>query len=161
MKKALVPGSFDPITLGHIAIIESAARLFDCVTVCVMVNEEKKYMLSLEERAELIEKAVSHLENVKVDTWSGWLFEYAEKNGIDVIVKGIRCEKDTAFEILQADFNRDKYPAAQTVLIPAPEGMGEVSSTLVREKALQGEDLSSLVPENVAIKIKNKIKGDN
>ena len=161
MKKALVPGSFDPITLGHIAIIESAARLFDSVTVCVMVNEEKKYLFSLQERAELIEKSVSHLENVKVDTWNGWLFEYAEKNGIDAIVKGIRSEKDTAFEILQADFNRDKYPLAQTLLIPAPEGMGEVSSTLVREKALRGEDLSDLVPKAVEIIIKNKIQGDN
>lgn len=161
MKKALVPGSFDPITLGHIAIIESAARLFDSVTVCVMVNEEKKYLFSLSERAELIKKSVSHLENVKVDTWSGWLFEYAEKNGIDAIVKGIRSEKDTAFEILQADFNRDKYPAAQTVLIPAPEGMGTLSSTLVREKALQGEDLSDLVPKAIEGIIKNKIQGDN
>lgn len=157
MNKALVPGSFDPITLGHLAIIESAARLFDSVTVCVMVNEEKQYMLSLDERAEMIREAVAQLPNVQVDTWNGMLFEYAEAHGITVIVKGIRNEKDTAFEILQADFNRDKYPAAQTVLIPASEGMDQVSSTLVRELALKGEDLSSYVPQNVADKLKNKI----
>ncbi len=157
MRKALVPGSFDPITLGHLAIIESAARLFDSVTVCVMVNEEKKYLFSLTERAEMIRQAVAGLPNVQVDIWSGMLFEYAESHGISAIVKGIRNEKDTAFEILQADFNRDKYPAAQTVLIPAPEGMGEVSSTLVRELAAKGEDISAYVPQNVADRIKNNI----
>ncbi len=157
MRKALVPGSFDPITLGHLAIIESAARLFDSVTVCVMVNEEKQYLFSLAERAEMIRQAVAKLPNVQVDTWDGMLFEYAKEQGITAIVKGIRNEKDTAFEILQADFNRDKYPEAQTVLIPAPEGMGDVSSTLVRELASKGEDISAYVPQNVSDRIKNKI----
>ena len=155
MRKALVPGSSDPITLGHIAIIESAARLFDSVTVCVMVNEEKKYMFSLKERAELIEKAVSHLENVKVDTWSGWLFEYAEKNGIDVIVKGVRDTIDFEYEYGLYSINRE-IGGYDTLFVPANPDYKFISSTFVRDMIKYGRDVKPYVPNGVDEYIKQK-----
>ena len=160
MKTALVPGSFDPITLGHISVIERASLLFDRVIVCVMVNFGKQYMFSADERRQMVEDSVSHLANVTVDSWDGMLWEYARDHAIDAIVKGVRNGTDTDYELPQAYFNSQKYPQALTVFLPAEENKAQISSTLVRNSAKNSEDYRGLVPQEVYETMIKKQRGD-
>ena len=160
MKTALVPGSFDPITLGHISVIERASLLFDRVIVCVMVNFGKQYMFSADERRQMVEDSVSHLANVTVDSWDGMLWEYARDHAIDAIVKGVRNGTDTDYELPQAYFNSQKYPQALTVFLPAEENKAQISSTLVRNSAKNSEDYRGLVPQEVYETMMKKQRGD-
>ena len=149
MKVAIYPGSFDPVTSGHLNIIQRAAKIFDKLIVCVMVNAQKQYMFSLDERAELVRDAVSHLKNVSVDTWDGMLWEYAQAKQINAIVKGVRNGTDTDYELPQAHFNSKKYPQALTVFLPAEESKTQISSTLVRHNAENAQAFFELVPQKV------------
>lgn len=160
MKTALVPGSFDPITLGHVSVIERASLLFDRVIVCVMVNFGKQYMFSADERRQMVEDSVSHLANVTVDSWDGMLWEYARDHAIDAIVKGVRNGTDTDYELPQAYFNSQKYPQALTVFLPAEENKAQISSTLVRNSAKNSEDYRGLVPQEVYETMMKKQRGD-
>ena len=160
MKTALVPGSFDPITLGHVSIIERASLLFDRVIVCVMVNFGKQYMFSADERRQMVEDSVSHLANVTVDSWDGMLWEYARDHSIDAIVKGVRNGTDTDYELPQAYFNSEKYPQALTVFLPTEENKAQISSTLVRNSAQNSEDYRGLVPQKVYETMMKKQRGD-
>ena len=160
MKTALVPGSFDPITLGHVSIIERASLLFDRVIVCVMVNFGKQYMFSLPERTQMVEDSVSHLANVTVDSWDGMLWEYARDHSIDAIVKGVRNGTDTDYELPQAYFNSEKYPQALTVFLPTEENKAQISSTLVRSSAQNCVDYRGLVPQKVYETMMKKQRGD-
>ena len=145
-KIAIVPGSFDPITLGHLDIIDRAAIDYDFVYVAVMVNSDKKYMFSLSQRKKIVEAAVGTRENVKVISSEGMLWELAQTLGATAIVKGVRNDVDLAYEKKMAEFNSAHYSAAETVLLPAKEEHLTISSTLVREKILAREDLSDLLP---------------
>ncbi len=147
MKKALVPGSFDPITKGHVAVIKKAASMFDKVYVTVMQNEAKKYLFDINEREELVKNAIAGIKNAEADVWEGQLWQYAEKKGVCAIVKGIRNGKDAEYEINMAEYNKSRYPKAETVLLPADSELKEVSSTLVRGLAAQGKDVSAYVDE--------------
>lgn len=160
MKTALVPGSFDPITLGHVSVIERASLLFDRVIVCVMVNFGKQYMFSADERRQMVQDSVSHLANVTVDSWDGMLWEYARDHAIDAIVKGVRNGTDTDYELPQAYFNSQKYPQALTVFLPAEENKAQISSTLVRNSAKNSEDYRGLVPQEVYETMMKKQRGD-
>lgn len=160
MKTALVPGSFDPITLGHVSIIERASLLFDRVIVCVMVNFGKQYMFSLPKRRQMVEDSVSHLANVTVDSWDGMLWEYARDHSIDAIVKGVRNGTDTDYELPQAYFNSEKYPQALTVFLPTEENKAQISSTLVRSSAQNCVDYRGLVPQKVYETMMKKQRGD-
>ena len=160
MKTALVPGSFDPITLGHISVIERASLLFDRVIVCVMVNFGKQYMFSADERRQMVEDSVRHLANVTVDSWDGMLWEYARDHAIDAIVKGVRNGTDTDYELPQAYFNSQKYPQELTVFLPAEENKAQISSTLVRNSAKNSEDYRGLVPQEVYETMMKKQRGD-
>ena len=160
MKTALVPGSFDPIPLGHVSVIERASLLFDRVIVCVMVNFGKQYMFSADERRQMVEDSVSHLANVTVDSWDGMLWEYARDHAIDAIVKGVRNGTDTDYELPQAYFNSQKYPQALTVFLPAEENKAQISSTLVRNSAKNSEDYRGLVPQEVYETMMKKQRGD-
>ena len=159
MKTALVPGSFDPITLGHVSVIERASVLFDRVIVCVMVNFDKQYMFTLDERAQMAKDSLKHLGNVTVDTWDGMLWEYAKDHGVCAIVKGVRNGKDTDYELPQAHFNSQKYPQALTVFLPAEESKTDISSTLVRRSAKEAQEYSRLVPQKVYEAITKKHGG--
>ena len=160
MSSALIPGSFDPITLGHVSVIERASLLFDRVIVCVMVNFGKQYMFSADERRQMVEDSVSHLANVTVDSWDGMLWEYARDHAIDAIVKGVRNGTDTDYELPQAYFNSQKYPQALTVFLPAEENKAQISSTLVRNSAKNSEDYRGLVPQEVYETMMKKQRGD-
>lgn len=133
MKRALIPGSFDPMTKGHVLLIEQAAMIFDEVVVAVMINDSKKYLFSMDEREKIAQRSVSHLRNVRVVSYSGWLYELFDQVDADVIVKGIRDERDLAYENNMASFNLSKNKRAYTMYIPASDEMANISSTVFRE----------------------------
>lgn len=160
MKTAVYPGSFDPITLGHLNIIKRAARIFDKVCVCVMKNSEKNPLFTREERVELIRRTVKNFPNVEVETADGLLVNYCREKGATVIVKGLRAVSDFDWEFQMALANRKIDPAIDTLFLTASEKYTFLSSTVVKEMAKYGADLRDFVPreilEDVVGKAKNK-----
>ena len=143
-RTVIVPGSFDPVTLGHVDIIARAARLFDRVWAVVMINEEKQYLLPLEKRRALLADAVCSIPGVCVDEWPGMLYEYAVFRNACAVVKGVQDQNDLLYEMRMADYN-DRKCRAQTVLLPATEKLKDLSSSLVKARLSAGEDISALV----------------
>lgn len=148
MRIAVIPGSFDPMTTGHINIVERAAELFDKVYVAVMINDTKKYMFTREQRTTIAKLSVAHLSNVEVIFDDGMLWELALRLDACAIVKGIRDYKDYQYEFEMAQYNYKKNPNAQTVFLPCDEGAREISSTAVRERLSRGEDISDVISKN-------------
>ena len=153
-KIAIVPGSFDPITLGHLDVIDQAAARYDLVYVAVMINAEKSYMFSLEQRKRIAEAAIGSRPNVRVISSDGMLWELAKELSAVAIVKGVRNEIDLAYEEKMAEYNSAHYSAAETVLLPAKEKHLHISSTLVRTKILAQEELSELLPSGAIEEIR-------
>lgn len=154
---AIVPGSFDPITNGHINIIERAAQMYDTVYVAVMINDAKKYMFTLEERQSIAEACFTSNDNIRVIASSGWLWELARDLGACAIVKGYRNEKDLEYEKKMAEFNEEKYPQCKTVLLEAASGLSDISSTYIRGLINSSGSLNGLIPDE-AIAVINRIK---
>jgi pantetheine-phosphate adenylyltransferase len=157
MSKVLIPGSFDPITNGHLDIIERASILFDEVVVLISHNSSKNYMLCMNSRKTLAEDAVRHLINVKVDDYDGLLADYVNENKIDAVVKGIRNEKDYTYENDMALSNemlsQKMYSKPfETVYIPSKKQTSDISSTVVRILLAKNADISSLVPNEDLLK---------
>lgn len=149
MTTAIYPGSFDPITLGHLNIIRRAASIFDRVVVCVMVNSAKTPMFTLDERMELIGRVVARLKNVEVDTSSSLLAEYAKRYENAVIVKGLRAVSDYESEVQMALVNRKMNPRLETVFLPSSQKYTYLSSSVVKEMAKYGSDLREFVPVEI------------
>ena len=149
MTTAIYPGSFDPITLGHLNIIRRASKIFDKVVVCVMVNSAKKPMFSREERVELIERVVKRLPNVTVDTSDILLADYAKRYEGAVLVKGLRAVSDFESEFQLALINKTMNPDLDTVFLTSSEKYTYISSSVVKEIARYGSDLSKLVPREI------------
>ena len=150
MSTAIYPGSFDPITLGHLNIIRRASRIFDRVDVCVMVNSSKTPMFSLQERMELIERCVKHLKNVSVHTSDILLAEYAKRYEDPVLVKGLRAVSDYEYEVQMAVINRKMNHTLDTVFLPSSEKYTYISSSMVREIASFGGDVERFLPASIA-----------
>lgn len=144
---AVVPGSFDPITNGHIDVIRRATELYDKVFVAVMINDQKKYRFTLEEREAIARAALEGLERVEVISSRGWLWELTKNLGACAIVKGYRNETDLEYEQKMAEFNKEHNPDAETVLLKASDGLETLSSTVVRERMLNDEQIDGLLPE--------------
>lgn len=150
MSVAIVPGSFDPITLGHLDIIKRALAVADEVVVAVMNNDAKRYTFDMETRAMLARAAVAELAHVRVVADSGMLVDLFDRLGANVIVKGVRSEVDRAYEQEMAAYNLSHNPRAKTLLLDADPALSEISSTRVREALATGACPRALVPEAVA-----------
>ena len=160
MKKAICPGSFDPVTLGHLDIIERAAELFDEVVVLVMSNRSKSNSLfSVEERIELIKRSVKG-KNIKIDTYDGLLVDYAKQNNAVAIVKGLRAMSDFEYEFQQALTNKSLYPKVETVFLTTEGKNMFLSSSMVKEVCALGGDISTFVPQEIINDIYERCKGD-
>jgi pantetheine-phosphate adenylyltransferase/16S rRNA (guanine(966)-N(2))-methyltransferase RsmD len=146
---AVCPGSFDPVTVGHLDIIRRAAKIFDHVVVAVGSNLRKQPRLSAPERARLIEKITGEVENVSVEVMEGLLVDFARDQGAKVVVKGLRAVSDFESEFEQAQLNRKMYPELETVFIMASAEHSFLSSSVVREIASLGGDVRGLVPEGI------------
>ncbi len=146
MRKCMVIGSFDPVTAGHAELIRRAAQLFDRTYAVIMHNSEKSCLFTAEQRLRLLELTCECIDGASADIYEGYAADYARDMGIDCIVRGIRSEADTAYELEMARFNRARYGGAQTVLLPAYGNMADVSSTRVRALLESGGDIESLVP---------------
>ena len=159
MSIAVYPGSFDPITLGHLNIIKRASRVFDELLVCVMSDSEKRPLFTHEERVELIKRTVTRFPNVKVEMSKDLLVNYMKSKGAKVIIKGLRAVSDFDREFQIALVNRKLAPGIETMLMPSGEKYTYLSSTVVKEMAKYGADLSTFVPKEIiddlVIKVNN------
>lgn len=145
MAGALCPGSFDPVTLGHLDVFARAAEQFDEVIVTVVVNPNKQGMFTVEERIDLIREVTAHLPNVRVESWRGLLVDFAKQEGVTAIVKGLRDASDFSYELQMAQMNR-KLTGVDTYFIATNPAYSFVSSSLVKEVATYGGDIADLLP---------------
>ena len=157
MKTAVYPGSFDPITSGHLNIIRRAANIFDKLIVCVMVNAGKNPMFTLEEREELIRRVTLDLPNVEVDCANELLGDYARRRGSCVIVKGLRAGSDFENEFQMALVNRKINPELDTMFLTADSQYMYLSSSMVKELGNYGAELSDFLPEEIIPDFRRKL----
>ena len=159
MSIAICPGSFDPITLGHLNIVRRTAQIFDRVVVCIAVNSSKTApMFSIEERADMVRRAVSRYPNVAVDTSDGLLAEYARQYEGAVVVKGLRAASDFDYEFQMNLINKKINPELETMFLTSSEKYTFLSSSIVREMAKYGANLEGLVPNEIIPDIEKKAK---
>ena len=157
MRIAICPGSFDPITLGHLNIIRRASKIFDKVVVCVMNNAAKRSpMFTIEEKLDMVRRAVSRYPNVIVDCSDGLLAEYARQYEGAVVVKGLRAASDFEYEFQMNLINKKINPELETMFLTASEKYTFLSSSVVREMAMYGADLTGLVPNEIIEDIEKK-----
>ena len=149
MKIAIYPGSFDPVTVGHLNIIRRAAEIFDHLTVCVMVNAGKNPMFTLEERVDFIKRVTKDLPNVEVDSSNELLAEYARRKGSCVIVKGLRAGSDFENEFQMAMINHKINPDLDTMFLTAEHQYTYLSSSMVKELGRYRVDLTDFLPEDI------------
>ncbi len=162
MKIAVCPGSFDPVTLGHLDIINRASKLFDKVIVLVSFNPNKNSSsFSVEERMEMIKKVTIHLHNVEVDSYNGLLADYLKRTGAAAIVKGLRAVSDFEYEFQMALANKQLYCDAETVFLTTSSENMYLSSSVVKEIASLGGDISGFVPPEILQTIKNRLDEKN
>lgn len=159
MTTAICPGSFDPITLGHVDIVRRAAEIFDEVVVCVMHNAAKKSpMFTLEEKLSMARRAVEEYPNVRVDSYDGLLTEYVRRYDKPVVVKGLRAASDFDYEFQMNMINKRLNPSVETMFLTASEQYTFLSSSIVREVAQYGAELKGLVPDAIIPDIEEKAK---
>lgn len=159
MKTAVCPGSFDPVTIGHIDIIRRAAKLFDKVIVVVMVNYHKPASyFTAEERVELIKRSTKGIDNIEVDTYGGLLADYVSQKGACAVVKGLRAVSDFEYEFQQALTNQKLNPEMETVFVAANADNMYLSSSVVKQVCEFGGDISEFVPAEVCEDIIKRIK---
>ena len=158
MKIAIYPGSFDPVTSGHLNIIRRASNIFDKLIVCVMVNAGKNPMFSLEERVDLIRRVTQDLPNVEVDSSSELLAEYAKRRGSCVIVKGLRAGSDFENEFQMALVNHKINPELDTMFLTADSQYMYLSSSMVKELGSYGVELSDFLPEEIIPDFQRKLE---
>lgn len=158
MRTAVYPGSFDPITNGHLDIIERASRIYDKVVVGVLNNSNKKPLFSVNERIELIKEVTSHIDNVEVDAFEGLLVDFVKGKNASVIVKGLRTVADFEYEFQMALLNKALNPEYETVFLMTDSKFSYISSSMVKELAGFNGDLTGLVPCEIIEKIKQKYK---
>lgn len=155
---AICPGSFDPVTVGHIDVISRAAQMFSRVVVVVMRNRDKSPCFSAEERVEMLRQATADIPNVRVDCYDGLLAQYAELIGARAIVKGLRAMSDFEYEFQMALTNKKLYPSAETVFLTTKAENMYLSSSMVKQIGSMGGDISDFVPKMIHQKIAERLK---
>lgn len=156
-KKAIYPGTFDPITLGHEDVVRRAARLFDEVVVAVAQSQSKRPLFALEERVVLAEEVLKDCHNVRVVGFTGLLMQFAREEHAQVVIRGLRAASDFEYEFQLAGMNRNLYPEVETLFLTPAEHYMFISASLVREVALFGGDISKFVSPQVKQSIEEKI----
>lgn len=149
IRRAVCPGSFDPVTNGHLDVFARAAKQFDEVTVAVFINSSKTSMFSVEERKELLRDVTSHIPNIKIDSFAGLVVDFCKRQDIPVIVRGLRAVTDFEYELQLSQANYE-LADVETMFVSTNPAVGYVSSSLVKEIARYGGDVSSMVPAPVA-----------
>jgi len=157
-KTVICPGSFDPVTLGHLDVITRASKLFDRVIVGVLVNSSKKPIFSIDERIELLKEVTEHLDNVEIVGFNGLLAQYCEDHGVDAIVKGLRAVTDFEYEFQMALLNKALNPEYETMFMMTNTKYSYISSSMVKELAGFHGDLTGLVPCEIIETIEEKYK---
>jgi len=155
-KTVIYPGTFDPITNGHVDLTERAARLFDRVVVAIAHSEKKTPLFNLEERVALCEQSLSHVENVEVVGFSNLLTDFARSQGANCVLRGLRAVADFEYEFQLANMNRAMWPEFESIFLTPSEHLSYISSSLVREIAALDGDITPFVPEQVAAALKQR-----
>jgi pantetheine-phosphate adenylyltransferase len=156
VKRVVCPGSFDPITFGHLDIIKRASAIFDEVVIAVLVNQTKKTLFSVEERIAMIQEVTKEYPNVSVDSWSGLLVDYCKKNEIPMIVKGLRAVTDFDYELQMSQINL-QLQGVETLFMSTAPAHSFLSSSLVKEIASFGGDVSSYIPAVLLDRLKKRL----
>lgn len=157
MSTAIYPGSFDPVTLGHLNIIKRASACFERVIVCVMVNSKKHGMFTPKERVEMLRRATERFPNVEVDFSDELLAEYAKRRKAHVVVKGLRAVSDFEQEVQMAVINRKLNPELETMFLASSEKYTYLSSTIVKEMARYGADLADFIPREIVDDVNRRV----
>lgn len=156
-KVAIYPGSFDPVTYGHLDVIKRATRIFDEIIVAVANNTQKKSLFSIGERIKMLKEASKGIQGIRIESFDGLVIEFARKNKINVLIRGLRMISDFEFELQMALTNRRLAEKIETIFLMPSEGYSFLSSTLLKEAASLGADISSFVPDFVAKKLKKRL----
>ncbi len=157
MRTVIYPGSFDPLTNGHLDLIQRAAKLFDLVIVAVALNEGKQPLFTAAERLEMVTRSIGHLPNVKTDTFNGLLVDYVEKNSGQAVIRGLRAVSDFEFEFQLALMNRKLNERVETIFMMPKDTYTFLSSRIVKEIARLGGDVSPFVPTHVRAALTAKL----
>src|SRR3984893_3942897 len=158
MKRAIYPGSFDPVTNGHLDVVERARKLFDEVIVAVAHNDEKEPLFSLEERLDLLQQTVGKIDNIRISQFDGLLIEFALEQNATAVIRGLRAVSDFEFEFQMALMNRKLRDSVETIFLMPKEEYTYLSSRLMKEIARLGGDVSKFVPSVVATALGKKFK---
>ena len=156
MKKAIYPGSFDPITYGHLDIIQRSSKVFDEVVIGILNNSAKTSLFSIEERLDMTKMLTKQYDNVTVDSFDGLLVDYARSIDANIVIRGLRAVTDFEYEIQIAQTNKVEYPDLETMFMTTALNYSYLSSTIVREFASYGGDISRFVPEEIIPMIQAK-----
>lgn len=158
--RAIYPGSFDPMTNGHLDLVERGARLADHLVIAILRNEQKQPLFTVDERIEMVQEVVSGVANVEVAAFDGLLVDFAAVCGASVIIRGIRAVSDYEYELQMALMNRRLRPAIETVFLMAGEAHSFISSRLVKEVIRLGGNISGLVPPQVEVRLRKRLSGE-
>ncbi|MBQ2473586.1 MULTISPECIES: pantetheine-phosphate adenylyltransferase [Lachnospira] len=161
MKKAIYPGSFDPVTLGHLDIIERSAKLVDHLIVGVLNNKAKTPLFSVDERVNMLKEVTKHIPNVEVLSFSGLLVEFAKEHEVNAIIRGLRAVTDFEYELAMSQTNKVAAPSIDTVFLNTSLEYAYLSSSIVKEMAMYHGDISKFVPEYVIDKVNEKYNASN
>lgn len=156
--KAIFPGSFDPITYGHLDIIKRASKTVDTLIVAILINKEKTALFSIDERLSMLKQLTKDISNVEILSFEGLLVDFAKKQKANFIIRGIRNSSDLAYEFHMEKINKLMSPDLEYIYLSGSEKYENISSSLVKELAFYGADLSNMVPKSVANKVLKKIK---
>lgn len=158
VKTAIYPGSFDPMTKGHLDVLERASSMFEKVIIAVLDNTQKKYLLSTKERVDLIKKSVKRLKNVSVDFFDGLTIEYARQQGAAVLIRGLRAVSDFEYEMQMSQMNSSLAPEINTIFLITKPEYNFISSSAIKEIVMMGGDISQFVPKEVKNYLESKYK---